>query len=105
MCAIHTGRKRRGEATMAIHNLAEHAVPYVTVRELAEYWRVSQKQIRRRVAAGFLSGLRLGPRICRITVASALAFERASEQALSQGIRGDDGPTPGNGRPGRRRTH
>jgi excisionase family DNA binding protein len=72
---------------MAIHNLANHAAPYVTVRELAEYWRVSQKQIRQRVAAGHLSGLRLGPRICRISVASALAFERASEQAFSSRVR------------------
>jgi excisionase family DNA binding protein len=69
---------------MAITNLATHAAPYVTVRELADYWRISQKQIRRRVAEGRLSGLRLGPRICRISVASALAFERASEQALVQ---------------------
>ena len=68
---------------MAIHNLANHATPYVTVRELAEYWQVSARQIRQRVAAGHLSGLRLGPRICRISVASALAFERASEQALT----------------------
>jgi excisionase family DNA binding protein len=72
---------------MAIHNLANHAAPYVTVRELAEYWRVSQKQVRRRVASGSLRGLRLGPRIWRITVASALAFERASEQALEDATR------------------
>jgi excisionase family DNA binding protein len=74
---------------MAITNLATHAAPYVTVRELADYWRISQKQIRRRVAEGRLSGLRLGPRICRISVASALAFERASEQALLQPARVD----------------
>lgn len=74
---------------MAITNLANHAAPYVTVRELAEYWRVSQKQIRQRVADGRLSGLRLGPRICRISVASARAFERASEQAFSAPARID----------------
>ena len=68
---------------MAITNLANHTAPYVTVRELAEYWRVSQKQIRRRVAEGHLTGLRLGPRICRINVESARAFERGSTQALS----------------------
>ena len=86
---------------MAIRNLVDHAVPYVTVRELAEYWRVSQKQIRRRMAAGYLSGVRLGPRICRISVASALAFERAAEQALEEGIRTDDRVmvrTPGSSR-------
>jgi excisionase family DNA binding protein len=71
---------------MAIHNLANHAAPYVTVRELAEYWRVSQRQIRQRVATGHLSGLRLGPRICRISVASALAFERASAEASTRRV-------------------
>jgi excisionase family DNA binding protein len=72
---------------MAIHNLANHTAPYVTVRELAEYWRVSQRQIRQRVATGHLSGLRLGPRICRISVASALAFERASAEASTRRVR------------------
>jgi excisionase family DNA binding protein len=90
---------------MAIQNLANHAAPYVTVRELAEYWRVSQKQIRQRVAAGQLSGLRLGPRICRISVASALAFERASEQALLQSARSDRPLMPPIDGPGRRRTY
>jgi excisionase family DNA binding protein len=89
---------------MAINNLANHAAPYVTVRELAEYWRVSQKQIRQRVAAGHLSGLRLGPRICRISVASALAFERASEQAFAQGARAAHTWTPRGDGNGRRRT-
>lgn len=92
---------------MAIQNLTTHAAPYVTVRELADYWRVSQKQIRQRVADGHLSGLRLGPRICRISVVSALAFERASEQALSRRARTDNhGPvavaSDRSGRPARR---
>jgi hypothetical protein len=82
------------EATMAIHNLADHSVSYVTVRELAQYWRVSQKQIRRHVAAGYLQGLRLGPRLCRITVASALAFEQASERHLSQVAQTDEPSGP-----------
>jgi hypothetical protein len=99
---------------MAINDLATHASPYVTVRELAEYWRVSQKQIRQRVATGHLSGLRIGPRICRISVASALAFERASAlalerastQALAPGATVEDPMTPEvEGAPGPRRTH
>jgi hypothetical protein len=73
--------------TMAIQNLANHTAPYVTVRELAEYWRISQRQIRQRIATGQLSGLRLGPRICRISVASALAFERASAEEASRPAR------------------
>ena len=89
---------------MAIHDLANHAAPYVTVRELAEYWRVSQKQVRQRVAAGHLSGLRLGPRICRISVASALAFERASAQALVESAKTNHTLTPFDGST-RRRPH
>jgi excisionase family DNA binding protein len=89
---------------MAIHNLADHSVSYVTVRELAQYWRVSQKQIRRHVAAGYLQGLRLGPRLCRITVASALAFEQASERNLSQAVQADDSLGPRIDGWGRRRT-
>jgi len=89
---------------MAIHDLASHSAPYVTVRELADYWRVSQKQIRQRLAAGHLSGLQLGPRICRITVTSALSFERASEQALSQRVRTKRALPAPDGPPDRRRT-
>lgn len=84
---------------MAITNLSNHTSPYVTIRELAEYWRVSQKQIRRRLAEGRLIGLRLGPRICRISVASARAFERGSEQALSS-----PSPSPAVGTKPARRT-
>lgn len=65
---------------MAIRNLAEHPVSFVTVRELAEYWLVSQKQVRKHVASGRLQGIRVGPRLYRITVASALALERAFTQ-------------------------
>jgi excisionase family DNA binding protein len=89
---------------MAIQNLATHAAPYVTVRELAEYWRVSQRQIRQRIATGHLSGLRLGPRICRISVASALAFERASAEESSRPARSGHALTPIDG-PGRRPAH
>ncbi|HET9395244.1 MAG TPA: hypothetical protein VFO36_04235 [Nitrospiraceae bacterium] len=65
---------------MAIRNLAEHPVSFVTVRELADYWLVSQKQVRKHVATGRLQGIRVGPRLYRITVASALALEQAFAQ-------------------------
>jgi excisionase family DNA binding protein len=68
---------------MAIRNLAEHPVSFVTVRELADYWLVSQKQIRKHVAAGCLQGIRVGPRLYRITVASALALEQAFAQTAA----------------------
>jgi excisionase family DNA binding protein len=66
---------------MAIRSLSEHPLSFVTVRELAEYWLVSQKQIRRHVASGCLQGIRVGPRLYRITVASALALEQAFERS------------------------
>lgn len=68
---------------MAIRNLADHPLSFVTVRELAEYWLVSQKQIRRHVASGCLQGIRVGPRLYRVTVASALALERAFAQSAA----------------------
>lgn len=64
---------------MAIRDLSNHPQPYVTVRELAEYWLVSQKQVRKHIAAGLLQGIRLGPRLYRVTVASAIALERQQE--------------------------
>lgn len=80
---------------MAIRNLAEHPVSFVTVRELADYWLVSQKQIRKHVAAGCLQGIRVGPRLYRITVASALALEQAFAAAgasTSQTTQATDAP-------------
>ena len=74
---------------MAIRSLTEHPVSFVTVRELADYWLVSQKQIRKHVATGCLQGIRVGPRLYRITVASALALEQAFAQTAAAGARPD----------------
>ncbi len=76
---------------MPIRNLAEHPLAWVTVRELAEYWLVSQRHVRQQVAAGVLEGIRLGPRLHRISVASALALERGLTRG---GQRAAPGPYP-----------
>lgn len=75
---------------MAIHDLAKHPAPYVTVSELAAYWRVSRKQIYKQIEAGTLPAIRLGPRLYRIRTSVAREFqERARmvpEEAASDPI-------------------
>ncbi len=63
----------------AIESLEAHSEPYVTVRELAEYWSVSTKQIYKQIDAGMLSYLRIGPRLLRIRTDDAKAFERRAK--------------------------
>ena len=68
--------------------LEEHPEPYVTVKELADYWSVGTKQIYKQLDAGMLAGIRIGPRLLRIHKADAMAFERRAkmrpETATSQ---------------------
>jgi excisionase family DNA binding protein len=71
---------------MAIEDLANHPTAYLTIAELAEYWRVSPSQIRKRVQSGELAALRLGPHVYRISTGAAQAFELRA--------RVGDGPTP-----------
>jgi excisionase family DNA binding protein len=61
---------------MRLHDLQSHPEPYVTVAELAEYWRVGRKQIYKQIDAGTLPAIRHGPRLLRIKTADALDFER-----------------------------
>ena len=39
-----------------IEDLRTHSEPYVTVSQLARYWRVSRKQVHKHIAAGTLQG-------------------------------------------------
>ena len=39
---------------------------YVTLAEAAEYAAVNPRTLRRRIAAGHLTGFRLGPRVVRV---------------------------------------
>ena len=66
---------RKGKRRMAIRDLASHSAAYVTVSELASYWRVSRKQIYKQIEAGILPTIRLGPRLVRITTIAAREFE------------------------------
>jgi excisionase family DNA binding protein len=59
-----------------IHDLASHSAPYVTIGELALYWGVSRRQVRKYIDAGKLEATMLGPRLVRIRTDAALELER-----------------------------
>src|SRR4029078_1286385 len=61
---------------MSIRDLAPHPAQFVTIAELAEYWAVSPKQIRKRIESGALPAMRFGSRPYRIGVQSARSFEQ-----------------------------
>jgi len=58
-----------------IEDLRTHPDQYVTVFQLARYWKVSRKQIYKQIDAGTLRAIRLGPRLLRISTADAIDFE------------------------------
>ena len=62
--------------TCHIEDLSTHPEPYVTVSQLARYWRVSAKHVHKQIKLGLLGGVRLGPRTLRIGTAEAIRFER-----------------------------
>ncbi len=49
---------------------------YISVSECANYLGVTTKTVRRMIAAGQLSGYRIGPRLLRIPVAEVEALFR-----------------------------
>ena len=61
---------------MAIRDLAFHSTPYVTVSDLAEYWGISRRQVRKHIEAGALEAMVLGPKLYRIRTVAAREFER-----------------------------
>lgn len=61
---------------MSIEDLAHHQEPHVTVAELAEYFRVSEKTIRRDIDRGNLEVMRLPGGTIRIPTKSARAYGR-----------------------------
>jgi excisionase family DNA binding protein len=58
-----------------IEDLRTHPDQYVTVSQLARYWRISRAQIHKQIDAGTLTAMRLGPRLLRISTADAIRFE------------------------------
>jgi len=57
-------------------DLAAYSGPFVTVRQLSEYWDVSRKHILKLIETGRLESIRLGPKTYRVRVDAALEFER-----------------------------
>ena len=75
----------------SLQNLKSHDAAYVTIGELAEYWRISRKQIYKQIEAGTLPAIRLGPRLLRIRTVDAIEFERrANMQAPADAHRDND---------------
>jgi excisionase family DNA binding protein len=69
---------------MVIHKIMDlqtHPEPYVTTSDLADYWRVSRKQIYKQIEAGTLKAIRLGPRLLRIGTADAIRFEEIARMS------------------------
>ena len=74
---------------MAIQDLKTHPRAYVSLTELAAYWRVSRRYLYKQIQNGTLPALQFGSRSFRISVRTALAFEHsrsASANALSTAI-------------------
>lgn len=71
-----------------IQNLATHDDEYVTVSELAVYWKVSERSIHYWVAQGALPSKKFG-RLVRIRTVDALAYGRRPEPVFVPVVGGD----------------
>jgi excisionase family DNA binding protein len=60
---------------MAIIDLASHPYCFITVGELAEYWRLSRRRILEHLSAGHLEAIQFGA-IVRIRTDAARQFEQ-----------------------------
>jgi len=74
-----------------IKDLRSHGEPWVAATDLADYWRVSRKQIYKQIDAGTLKAIRLGPRLLRISLAEAVRFEEDAKMSASPEAR-ESGP-------------
>jgi len=59
---------------MTIQTLSNHPRPFVSIRELAEYWAISRHALYKQLDAGTLIAVRLGPRLYRIRTTDAVDF-------------------------------
>jgi hypothetical protein len=66
-----------------IIDLDTHPEPYVTMSDLAEYWRVSRKQVYRQIENGMLRATVLGPML-RICTIDAIRFEEMAVMRTSE---------------------
>lgn len=63
-----------------IIDLDRHPDPFVSVGELAQYWGVSERTIRRDIAKGALRVMRVGSSgIIRISIAAARQYGRPDD--------------------------
>ena len=88
MRAVDTmGRKNQpGRTNGRISDLGSHPRPYVTIRELADYWPVMNRSgIYKQIDAGTLPAIRLGPRSWRISTNDAFKFERVARITVQAG--------------------
>jgi excisionase family DNA binding protein len=63
---------------MNINDLSTHPRPYVSIRELADYWGLTRYELYKQIDAGTLSAVRLGPRLYRIRTSDAVRFADAA---------------------------
>jgi excisionase family DNA binding protein len=77
-----------------IKDLRNHCEPWVAATDLADYWRVSRKQIYKQIDAGTLKAIRLGPRLLRISLAEAVRFEEDAKMSASPEEERKSGPAP-----------
>ena len=66
-----------------IQDLASHSESFVTVGQLAAYWNVSRKYVRRLIDTHALEAARFGPRSYRVPTPAARAFEQRSVRQRS----------------------
>ena len=69
------------EPTVRVRDLASHEEPFVRPEQLAEYFGVSRRHIRKLIQSGNLKAVRFGPRSLRVPKQEALDFERRVSSA------------------------
>lgn len=61
--------------------LATPVTPFLTERQLADRWQVSDRTVRRMVSAGRLRPVRIGPGSVRFRATDIEALEAAAQEA------------------------
>lgn len=84
--AAHTRRRGGRPREPRIVSLAAHPRPYVSVAVAAEYLQLHEQTVRARIECGLLDVIRDG-RVCRIPLASLMAYERRILDDVSRGCR------------------
>lgn len=67
-----------------INELEQHPESFVTVEQLASYWKVSRKYVRRLIEADILEAARFGPRTYRVPTCAAREFEKRSVRVTTR---------------------